>query len=205
MEKQVDTAKSPNPSVVILDGAFCFQMLKPKFCKTFQEYSEQVFLPYIKQSLEKVQRLDLVFHGYNHKSLKPSTREKKGTGARRRVLPSVTVPRKWQHYLRSDDNKKELFSFLSEQVMTVAIEDSYDIVREDTPSSSLRHSYTNDTLVLCSPPATESNSLTPCSHEEADTRIIVHVADAVEKGHKSVMTRTTDCATCCRGGISRFE
>ena len=31
-----------------------------------------------------------------------------------------------------------------------------------------------------------------CSHEEADTRMMVHVADAVEKGHMSVMIRTTD-------------
>ena len=58
------------------------------------------------------------------KGLKASTREKRGTGARRRVLPSVTIPRNWQDFLRSDDNKKELFSFLPEQVVTVAIEDN---------------------------------------------------------------------------------
>ena len=58
------------------------------------------------------------------KGLKASTREKRGPGARRRVLPSVTIPRNWQDFLRSDDNKKELLSFLPEQVVTVAIEDN---------------------------------------------------------------------------------
>ena len=34
--------------------------------------------------------------------------------------------------------------------------------------------------------------LSPCSHEEADTRMMVHVADAVDKGHNSIMIRTVD-------------
>ena len=95
MEKQVGTTESTNPSVVILDGAFCVKMLKPRFCKTFQEYSDKVFLPYIVQSLENVQRLDLVSDEYIPNSLKASSREKRGICARRNVLPSVTVPQNW--------------------------------------------------------------------------------------------------------------
>ena len=97
-------------------------MLKPQFCKTFQEYSEKVFLPYITKSLENVQRVDLAWDEYIPNSLKACTREKRGTGARRRVLPSVTVPQNWQDFLRSYDNKKELFTFLSERAMTIVIE-----------------------------------------------------------------------------------
>ena len=84
------SVESPKPTVLILDGAVCVQMLKPHFCKTFQEYSEKVFVPYITKSLENVQRVDLVWD------------------------ESVTVPQNWQDFLRSDDNKKELFTFLSE-------------------------------------------------------------------------------------------
>ena len=32
--------------------------------------------------------------------------------------------------------------------------------------------------------------LTPCSHEEEDSRIFVHVADAVYKGHTKVAIHT---------------
>ena len=122
MDKLVCSVESPKPTVLILDGAACVQKLKPQFCKTFQEYSEKVFLPYITKSLENVQRVDLVWDEYIPNSLKACTREKRGTGARRRVLPSVTVPQNWQDFLRSDDNKKELFTFLSEQAMTIVIE-----------------------------------------------------------------------------------
>ena len=53
-------------------------------------------------------------------------------------------------------------------------------------------SATHGTKVLCSPPLTVGSNLSPCLHEEADTRMIVHVADAVGTGHKSIMIRTAD-------------
>ena len=53
MDKLGCSVESPKPTVLILDGAVCVQMLKPQFCKTFQEYSEKVFLPYITKSSEK--------------------------------------------------------------------------------------------------------------------------------------------------------
>ena len=31
-----------------------------------------------------------------------------------------------------------------------------------------------------------------CNHEEADTRIVIHVYDALERGAKKVMVRTVD-------------
>lgn len=37
---------------------------------------------------------------------------------------------------------------------------------------------------------TEMNSLSPCSHEEADTRLMVHALDASLKGHRRVKIRT---------------
>ncbi|CAH3124044.1 unnamed protein product [Porites lobata] len=46
--------------------------------------------------------------------------------------------------------------------------------------------------VLCSPPATGRNKLSLCSHEEVETRIMVHITDAVQDGHQSVMIRSTD-------------
>ena len=178
MDKLVGTKESPDPSVVVLDYALCVQMLKPQFCKNSMEYREKVFLPYIKQSIENVQKLDLVWDEYIRNNLKASTRQKRGTGARRRVLPSM-VPRNWQEFFRLDDTKKELFLFLSEQVMKMAIEGKHIIV-------------TKGEEVLCFPPETRRNELSPCSNEEADTRTMVHIADAVQDGHQSVMIRSTD-------------
>ena len=47
-------------------------------------------------------------------------------------------------------------------------------------------------MVLRSPPTTRRNKLSPCSHEEVDARMMVHIADAVQDGHQSVMIRSTD-------------
>ena len=46
--------------------------------------------------------------------------------------------------------------------------------------------------VLCSIPTSDLSQLSPCSHEEADTRIFVHVADAVRQGCLKVSVRTVD-------------
>ena len=46
--------------------------------------------------------------------------------------------------------------------------------------------------VLCNPPRDDTNILAPCNHEEADTRIMVHVADAVQRGLTTVLLQTVD-------------
>ena len=112
-------------------------------------------------------------------SLKASARQKRGTVARRRVLPSAMVLRNWQEFLRLDNKKKELFLFVSEQVVRTAIEDTQIIVIRGEE-------------VLRSPPVTRRNKLSPCSHEKVDTKMMVHIADAVQDGHQSFMIRSTD-------------
>ena len=49
---QKPETESPEVDAVILDGAVIINMLKPRFCKTFEEYSRQIFLPYIKKHLK---------------------------------------------------------------------------------------------------------------------------------------------------------
>ena len=88
-----------------------------------------------------------------------------------------TIPQNWQTFLRSDENKKELFAFLSQQAGKIETDGKQFIV-------------TNGKDVLCYPSTYTSEKLSPYSHEEADTRMMVHVADAVDKGHNSIMIRT---------------
>ena len=49
---------------------------------------------------------------------------------------------------------------------------------------------THGSDVLCSPAELDLTNLAPCSHEEADTRLLLHVADAVLKGR--IRTVDTD-------------
>ena len=50
---------------------------------------------------------------------------------------------------------------------------------------------TNGNEVLCIPPQ-DTNSLAPCNHEELDTRIFVHLADADTKDFNKVLLHTVD-------------
>lgn len=46
-------------------------------------------------------------------SLKNCVREKRGTGPRRLVKESATVPTDWQNFLKNSTNKDELFQYLA--------------------------------------------------------------------------------------------
>jgi len=49
---------------------------------------------------------------------------------------------------------------------------------------------TGSGLVCISPQ--DTSHLAPCDHEEVDTRMILHIADAVNKGFKKILLHTVD-------------
>ena len=107
---------SPTPDVIILDGAVIVQMLATGTVRTFEEYAQVVFLPYVWQQLDAAKRVDIVWDEYREDSLKKATREKRGFGQRRKVSPTTRIPSDWKGFLRVDANKSELFKFLAKQV-----------------------------------------------------------------------------------------
>jgi len=60
--EKVCTPESDSPDVeaIIFDGAVIVNILKPRFCKTFKDYSEKVFLPHINTYLKSCSRLDVI-------------------------------------------------------------------------------------------------------------------------------------------------
>ena len=46
--------------------------------------------------------------------------------------------------------------------------------------------------VLISPSTCEIQGLAPCNHEEADTRMLVHVSSAAQAGHRKVAIHAVD-------------
>ena len=166
--------------VTIIDGAVVVNMVKPGIDeRTFSEYATGSFIPYTKAQLRHVRRLDVIWDEYVENSLKATTRCKRGSGVRQRVEADNRLPRKWQDFLRVDENKRELFKFLAECV--VASTDAQKQVIS-----------TYGEQVLCSIPRESISSLAPCKHEEADTRMLLHAADAVQSGHNKILLRTVD-------------
>jgi hypothetical protein len=174
-----ESISSPTVQVTctILDGAAIVNMLRPGTAKTFQEYATNVFLPYVMTQLQHVTRLDIVWDEYVPESLKANARSKRGKGVRRRVEPSSAIPGNWQAFLRIDENKTELFSFLATRVAHM-----------DTHKHVIT---THHVDVLCTN-RQDVSSLAPCTHEEADTRMLLHLEDAVHQGHNKVSIRTVD-------------
>ena len=174
------TRELPNGvSVVILDGAAIAQMLKVVGVSTFEQYANDIFKPYVTSILCAVDRVDIVWDSYKADSLMASTREKRGKGIRRRVSPSTAVPKNWQDFLRVDDNKQELFHYLSQCCVSWTLGANKEIVATD-----------GEQVLVC--PARDISSLAPCSHEEADTRMFVHAAEATNRGHMKIIIRTVD-------------
>ncbi|CAG2228323.1 unnamed protein product [Mytilus edulis] len=147
----------PDVDAIILDGAVIVNILKPRFCKTFEDYSKQVFLPHINNYLKSCSRIDVIWDEYRQDSLKASTRGKRGKGIRRRVQADSTIPGNWESFLRIDDNKTELFAYLAEQLLTL------------TPSVQTTVVSTKGSEVVCNKPDKNKGNLSPCNHEEADT------------------------------------
>ncbi|KAJ8405691.1 hypothetical protein AAFF_G00316710 [Aldrovandia affinis] len=170
-------AASPPVEVMILDGAAIVNMLAPGNAKTFSEYASLVFLPHITSQLQHTSRVDIVWDEYFPDSLKAHTRKRRGKSTRRRVEPSSSIPGNWQAFLRIDENKVELFAFLATRIATTETEKQIII--------------TNHQEVLCTQPR-DVVGLAPCSHEEADMRILLHVQDAVRPGYTKVSICTVD-------------
>ena len=174
----VVTDESPAVAVVIIDGAALVNMLKPGTSRTFDEYTATVFLPYISRQLESDKRIDEVWDIYISDSLKGTVREKRGKGIRQRVEGRNSIPRNWQLFLRVDENKTELFEFLAQRI-------------SELPNTDKQIITTFRNEVLCNQNRQQAN-LSPCSHEEADTRIILHLADAAKSGYDRILLRTVD-------------
>ena len=172
---QEETRLGVFADVVVLDGAAIVNMVSPGSAKTFRDYAQVVFLPYVQTQLDMYQakRVDIVWDDYRQGSLKEQAREKRGKGVRRRVAPNNAVPKNWGDFLRLADNKKELFAYLSKEVITIQTENQViSTLLED---------------VVCRP----VEGLAPCSHEEADSLMMLHVADAA-KQYNTVIVRTVD-------------
>lgn len=123
-------------------------------------------------------RVDLVWDIYLPNSLKESTREKRGKGVRRKVSDQAKFPGNWVDFLRDPSNKTELFSFLTSKV-----------AKSNFPPNKAVYVTSGESVISV---GQISSVMTDCNHEEADTRVVVHILHALEHGIKTIVVRTVD-------------
>jgi hypothetical protein len=110
-------------------------------------------------------------------SLKADTRRKRSKVILSHVEPSSSIPGNLQAFLCLDENKVDLFAFLATMIATTETEKQ--IIS------------THNKGVLCTQPR-DIAGLVPSTHEEADTRLLFHVEDAVRQGCTKLLIHTVD-------------
>ena len=169
----------PDVDAKIVDGSVVVNMLQPKASSTFGDYAADVFLPYLIKLLQTSSRLDVVWDLYIEGSLKSSTREKRGSGSRIIIKSTTPTTKSWQSFLRVDENKTELYNYLSDCIST-----------QQTPMKVLY--CTKGTDVIANSDSEIETDIAPCNHEEADTRLILHALHCAEHGHRRILIRSVD-------------
>ena len=178
----VQEQTTPQVQVKLYDGATLVHMLSPKGQKTFKDYATNIFCAYLLNQLASVDRIDVVWDRYFENSLKHGVRMIRGQGVgstRKLILPDTPIPMNWVNFLRLDKNKDELFRFLALEIQGM-----------DTGQKAII-STLNETIIT-SNDGIQHNELSPCDHEEADTRLIFHAKHCGKVGLKKVLIRSVD-------------
>jgi hypothetical protein len=149
----------------------------PARSKTFDEYVTEKIISKVKFYSSKYKRTDIVFDVYRQPSLKAETRSKRGNSVRRRVSANNKIPSNWRSFLRDGDNKTELFNFIADKISRTTTTNVVVVTKGE-------NALTNQPMSL--------DDLSPCNHEEADSRIFVHARDVVKKGSTSIMIKAND-------------
>ena len=143
---------------------------------------------------------------------KTSTRQQRGTGIRRRVRPPFTtkIPGNLANLLRVDQTRpNKLFLTLAKALMKMVLplvsNTSYFICTQlqlanfflQCVSLSFSVSYGKQIFTTLlqdcasNPTGADLSLIAPCTHEEADSRMMLHNT-AVYEGHRQVLVRISD-------------
>ena len=88
------------------------------------------------------------------------------------------LPGKWMDFLRDSKNKKELFAFITSKVAEFTFQ----------PGKAV-YITSGESVVSV---GSGNPGMLECNHEEADTRIVVHIVHALQQGMKRIEVRTVD-------------
>ena len=163
---------------------------KPHGCPTFGDYAD-VFLNNVTSHFRcHTTRVDVVFDRYTgEQSIKAVTRSTR-VGKKRRIRKvidgrNVPLPQVWSNVSASDENKADLARFLTEIIVTKGT---------DLPQQCELVTGGGFSCATHGRSTRRSEVKLQGSHEEADTRLVLHSCEAVNQGYKRVLVicRDTD-------------
>ena len=86
---------------------------------------------------------------------------------KRKVTGTSKIPSYWRNFVRDDNNETELFHFFVNKICEVQTSSTINVTKGEDVISNSRELL---------------GDISPCSHEEADTRIFVHASNAKVDG-----------------------
>ena len=162
-------------------------MVRPTYGTNYQQYVVRHFMPFITNSLtNSTSRLDIIWDIYPDHNLKAQAQAKRGNpGVTTIVECSTPVSRDWNKFLANSRNKVQLFRFLSTAVIEAASQFT-DVVVCSTYDDHVLVSTSDSQSVA------DFDTIMPCNHQEADSRIFLHLSHAAQQGHSKAFIRTVD-------------
>ena len=188
LEDKSHLAQRPNVGFqcYIVDGNALLQAMV-SLPSMFGELAEYVF-----QQLPRAERLDFVTDSYHSRSIKGLERSRRGSSQAHLVKgPSTKVPCDWTKFLCNEENKTRLCSFLLQEwkkgKYAPKLQGKHLVFVDERKCISLKsidgkNVVTEEVDQLCS------------SHQEADTRIILHCNDVATNSPESsvIIVRSPD-------------
>ena len=171
----------------IVDGmALVRAMGKPQGISTFGDYVDE-FIKRIKWNLKQTTtRVDITFDQYFENSIKDGTRSRQSSTLHkvRTIIGSrnTKLPTNWKNFIEMNENKANLANFLSEGLAKQELDHGQDIFISGG---------FNDTVKVVSIAGIDVTDL-QAAHEEADTCILLHAADASKKGCQRLIIHCRD-------------
>ena len=104
----------------------------------------------------------------------------------------TTIFKKWKEFLHHNQNKADLFLLLVKDLITI-------------PPTTVRIVCTVNNDVLSYDPSLSAEFISRWGHEEADTRIVLHVKHQSDEGHKVVCIQSVDTNVVVIVTTSFFE
>ena len=159
-------------------------MVRPTYGRNYQQYVVRHFMPFVTNSLKNsTSRLDIRDPDHN---LKAQAQTKRGNPGVTNIVEGCTpVPRDWNKFLANSRNKVQLFRFLSKTV----IQASSQFTDVEVCSTYDDHVFVNTSD---SQSVADFDTIMPCNHPEADSRIFLHLSHAAQQGHSKAFIRPVD-------------
>ena len=173
---------APYSDMVEVDGAQEVHKLDTKKaplpCKTFSKYAD-VFCMVMLRDVRTAQRVDVLWDEHRRASLKSQLRESRGEGEPMRVSGNTQLPQNRGSFLRNNSNNAGLFSYLADALLSLPVDDGEILI-----TTKGDHAFTSGDCDLA--------GLSPCSDEECDTRLFLHLAHGCDQGYRDFLFKASD-------------